>query len=219
MALTVAATVEAFAFLRRRTFLEEPGNFLQWGLKDPNKGDFRQTVIALSSQFGQEELGLSVSTLTTAILMVQFVAFFGALLFNAFAKRVGAKAAVAISLVLWTGTLVYAYAGLRDATGFYAMAACVAVVLGGSQALSRSLFSRMIPVGQEAEYFSLYEVSERGTSWLGPLFFGLALQFTGSYRVAILSLAVFFIAGFALLLRVDVARAEAEAGGIGRPRS
>jgi len=143
--------------------------------------------------------------------MVQFVAFFGALLFNAFAKRVGAKAAVATSLVLWTGTLVYAYAWLRDATGFYAMAACVAVVLGGSQALSRSLFSRMIPVGQEAEYFSLYEVSERGTSWLGPLFFGLALQFTGSYRVAILSLAVFFIAGLALLLRVDLARAEAEA--------
>ena len=168
-------------------------------------------MIALSSQFGQEELGLSVSTLTTAILMVQFVAFFGALLFNAFAKRVGAKAAVSISLVLWTGTLVYAYAGLRDATGFYAMAACVAVVLGGSQALSRSLFSRMIPFGREAEYFSLYEVSERGTSWLGPLFFGLALQFTGSYRVAILSLAVFFIAGLALLLRVDVARAEAEA--------
>jgi UMF1 family MFS transporter len=54
-------------------------------------------------------------------------------------------------------------------------------------------------------------VSERGTSWLGPLLFGLALQFTGSYRVAILSLAVFFIAGLALLLRVDVARAEAEA--------
>jgi UMF1 family MFS transporter len=70
----------------------------------------------------------------------------------------------------------------------------------------------MIPVGREAEYFSLYEVSERGTSWLGPLFFGLALQFTGSYRVAILSLAVFFLAGLLLLLRVDVAKAEAEAG-------
>jgi UMF1 family MFS transporter len=170
-----------------------------------------QTVIALSSQFGQEELGLPVSTLTTAILMVQFVAFFGALLFNLVAKAVGAKRAVAVSLVLWTGTLFYAYAGMRSAAGFYAMAACVAVVLGGSQALSRSLFSRMIPSGREAEYFSLYEVGERGTSWLGPLSFGLALQFTGSYRVAILSLAVFFIAGLALLLRVDVAKAEAEA--------
>lgn len=170
-----------------------------------------QTVIALSSQFGQEELGLPVSTLTTAILMVQFVAFFGSLLFNAFAKAVGARNAIAVSLVLWTGALVYAYAGLRDAAGFYALAAAIAVVLGGSQALSRSLFSRMIPREQEAEYFSLYEVSERGTSWLGPLLFGLALQFTGSYRIAILSLAVFFLAGLALLLRVDVPRAEAEA--------
>jgi UMF1 family MFS transporter len=177
-----------------------------------------QTVIALSSQFGQEELGLPVSTLTTTILMVQFVAFFGALLFNLFAKVVGAKRAVAVSLVLWTGTLFYAYAGLRSAAGFYAMAACVAVVLGGSQALSRSLFSRMIPSGREAEYFSLYEVSERGTSWLGPLFFGLALQFTGSYRVAILSLAVFFISGLALLLRVDVERAEAAAATPARDR-
>jgi UMF1 family MFS transporter len=100
---------------------------------------------------------------------------------------------------------------LRDAAGFYALAAGIAVVLGGSQALSRSLFSRMIPEGQEAEYFSLYEVGERGTSWLGPLLFGLALQFTGSYRLAILSLAVFFLAGLGLLLCVDVQRAEAEA--------
>ena len=170
-----------------------------------------QTVISLSSQFGQEALGMSVAALTGAILMVQFVAFFGSLLFNLLSKRVGAKAAVAASLVLWTGALVYAYAGLRDATGFYALAAGIAVVLGGSQALSRSLFSRMIPEGQEAEYFSLYEVGERGTSWLGPLLFGLALQFTGSYRIAILSLAVFFLAGLALLLGVDVERAEREA--------
>ncbi|HEX9206301.1 MAG TPA: MFS transporter [Candidatus Deferrimicrobiaceae bacterium] len=170
-----------------------------------------QTVISLSSQFGQEELGLSMSTLTGAILLVQFVAFFGSLIFNLLARRVGAKAAVAASLVLWTGALVYAYAGLRGATGFYALAAGIAVVLGGSQALSRSLYSRMIPEGQEAEYFSLYEVGERGTSWLGPLLFGLALQFTGSYRIAILSLAVFFLAGLALLLCVDVRRAEADA--------
>ncbi|GAB4243579.1 MAG: MFS transporter [Deltaproteobacteria bacterium] len=197
----------------RRTFAEAKGHpqLLRFLCAYLLYNDGIQTVIALSSQFGQEELGLPVSTLTSAILMVQFVAFFGALIFNALAKRAGAKAAVAIGLGLWTATLVYAYAGLRSAAGFYAMAACVAVVLGGSQALSRSLFSRMIPAGREAEYFSLYEVSERGTSWLGPLFFGLALQLTGSYRVAILSLAVFFLAGIALLLRVDVAKAEAEA--------
>jgi UMF1 family MFS transporter len=69
----------------------------------------------------------------------------------------------------------------------------------------------MIPAGREAEYFGIYEISERGTSWLGPLFFGLALQFTGSYRIAILAIALYFIAGFILLLRVKFSRAEAEA--------
>ncbi len=89
------------------------------------------------------------------------------------------------------------------------MAAVIGLVLGGSQALSRALFSLMIPKGQEAEYFSLYEISERGTSWIGPLLFGLALQFTGSYRIALLSLVVFFIAGLFLLLKVDVKKAFA----------
>ena len=171
-----------------------------------------QTVIALASQFGQEALGLPISTLTAVILMVQFVAFGGALLFNRVAAALGAKRAIVVSLVIWTGTVTYAYGWLRTSGEFVALAAAIAVVLGGSQALSRSLYSRMIPTGQEAEYFSLYEVSERGTSWLGPLLFGLALQFTGSYRIAILSLATFFILGLTLLLRVDVARAAREAG-------
>lgn len=205
----------------RRTFAEAKGHphLLLFLCAYLLYNDGIQTVISLSAQFGQEELGLPVSTLTAAILMVQFVAFFGSLLFNAFAKQVGAKAAVAVSLLLWTGALLYAYAGLRDEAGFFALAAGIAIVLGGSQALSRSLYSRMIPAGQEAEYFSLYEVGERGTSWLGPLLFGLALQFTGSYRLAILSLAVFFLAGLALLLCVDVPRAEREAlrGGEGIP--
>lgn len=83
--------------------------------------------------------------------------------------------------------------------------------MGGSQALSRSLYSRMIPRGREAEYFSVYEISDKGTSWLAPLLFGLTLQFTGSYQLAILSLIVFFVAGLLVLLRVDVERAAAEA--------
>ncbi len=171
-----------------------------------------QTVIALASQFGQEELGLPVSTLTAVILMVQFVAFAGALAFDRVAAALGAKRAIMLSLVIWIGTVTYAYGWLRTGGEFFALGAAIAVVLGGSQALSRSLYSLMIPKGQEAEYFGLYEVSERGTSWLGPLFFGLALQFTGSYRVAILSLAAFFAMGLALLPFVDVARAAREAG-------
>ncbi|MBI3995794.1 MAG: MFS transporter [Nitrospirae bacterium] len=171
-----------------------------------------QAVITLSSQFGQEELGLPISTLTTVILMVQFVAFFGSILFNSIAKSVGARNAIMISLLIWTGTLVYAYGFLQTEFQFFVLAAVIAIVLGGSQALSRSVYSVMIPKGREAEYFGLYEISERGTSWLGPLLFGLSLQFTGSYRIAIGSLVVFFIAGLVLLSRLDVRKAAAEAG-------
>lgn len=171
-----------------------------------------QAVITLSSQFGQEELGLPISTLTTVILMVQFVAFFGAIIFNYVAGAAGAKRAIMMSLLIWTGTLVYAYGFLRTALDFYILGAVIAIVLGGSQALSRSVYSLMIPKGQEAEYFSLYEVSERGTSWLGPLLFGLALQFTGSYRVAILSLVIFFLLGLVLLAGVNIRHAVIEAG-------
>jgi MFS transporter, UMF1 family len=171
-----------------------------------------QTVITLSSQFGQEELGLSITTLTTVILMVQFVAFAGALAFGWLAQSVGAKRAIMLSLVIWAATVAYAYGVLRTEGQFFVLAAVIALVLGGSQALSRSVFSLMIPNGQEAEYFSLYEVSERGTSWFGPFLFGLALQVTGSYRIAILSLVVFFVLGLVLLAPVNV-RAAAEAVG------
>ena len=76
----------------------------------------------------------------------------------------------------------------------WVLGAVIAIVLGGSQALSRSLFSRMIPAGREASFFGLYEISERGTSWIGPLVFGVVVGMTGSYRQAILSLIVLFVA-------------------------
>ena len=88
------------------------------------------------------------------------------------------------------------------------MTAGVAIVMGGSQALSRSLFAQLVPKGKEAEYFSIYEISDKGTSWLGPAFYGLALQWTGSYRAAILSLIVFFAVGLAILSRVNVEKGE-----------
>ena len=89
---------------------------------------------------------------------------------------------------------------------------CIGLVLGGTQALSRSLFSHMVPDGAEAEYFSAYEISDRGTSWIGALLFGLAVQATASYRVAIVSLVVFFGVGFVLLWAADIRRAATEAG-------
>lgn len=171
-----------------------------------------QTVISLASVFGQEELGLSMTTLTTVILMVQFVGFFGNVLFNYVARAITAKRAILVSLLIWIGTLIYAYAFLKTTRDFYLMAAAIGIVLGGSQALSRSVFSLMIPRGQESEYFGLYEISDKGTSWLGPLLFGLALQFTGSYRVAILSLIIFFIIGMLMLFKVNVREGARQAG-------
>ncbi len=170
------------------------------------------TVATLSAQFGQEALGLSITTLTAVILMVQFIAFFGSLAFNVIARAIGNKMAILVDLLVWAGALVYAYGFLETELQFTGMAAVIALVLGGAQALSRSVFSLMIPAGREGEFFGIYEISDRGTSWIGPLVYGLSLQFTGSYRLAILSLVVFFLVGGALLARVNVRQAALEAG-------
>jgi UMF1 family MFS transporter len=172
-----------------------------------------QTVITQSSVYADAELGLPASTAIVAVLLVQFVAMVGAWLLGVLAERFGAKRVVLASLVVWTAVVGYAFfmpAG--EAGQFYLLAVLIGLVLGGSQALSRSLFSHMAPKGKEAEYFSLYEISDKGTSWLGSLLFGLALQFTGSYRSAIVSLVVFFVLGIVLLARTNVRAAAAEAG-------
>ncbi len=171
-----------------------------------------QTVITLAGQFGSEALGLSMRVLTAAILLAQFVALFGALAFKYIAAWIGNKRAVVASLILWCGILVYAYGWVDSAGDFLLMAASVGLVMGGSQALSRSIFSFLIPSGKEAEYFSLYEISDKGTSWLGPLLYGLALQFTGDYRIAVASLLLFFVCGLMILLRVDLRKGAIEAG-------
>ena len=162
-----------------------------------------QSVIVVSSQFGQEALGLDISVLTTVILMVQFVAFLGAILFEQLSKLTNTKTALIVSIIIWIFAIMYAYFFLNSESGFYFLGAIIGLVLGGSQALSRSLYSLLIPKGKEAEYFGIYEISERGTSWIGPLIFGLSLQFTASYKFAILSLALLFIVGLILVLKVN----------------
>jgi MFS transporter, UMF1 family len=172
-----------------------------------------QTVIAQSSVYADAELGLPASVAIVAVLLVQFVAMVGAWLLGVLAGRFGTKRVVLASLVVWTGVLGYAFFMPAGRPGqFYLLAALIGLVLGGSQALSRSLFSHMTPGGSEAEYFSLYEISDKGTSWLGSMLFGLALQFTGSYRSAIVSLLVFFVLGIVVLARTNVRAAAAEAG-------
>ncbi|MFF2654914.1 MFS transporter [Streptomyces sp. NPDC058045] len=172
-----------------------------------------QTVISQASVYGSEELGLEQSTLITAVLLVQVLAVGGALALGWLARRYGAQRTILGSLVAWTGTLAAGYflpAG--KPVWFFVLAACIGMVLGGSQALSRSLFSHLVPPGQEGEYFAAYEMSDRGMSWLGPLLFGLTFQLTGSYRDAIVSLVVFFAVGFVLLARVPLRQAVLDAG-------
>ena len=173
------------------------------------------TVTTLSADYGQEELRLGSNTLLTAILIVQFAAFGGALLLGRLAQVWGAKRVIAGSLVVWIGVVGAAYFVQAGAVfQFYALALVLSIVLGGSQALSRSLYSSLVPAGKEAEYFSVYEISSSGSSALGPLLFGLTLQNTGSYREAILSLVVFFIVGLGLLLPLNLRRAVEAAGNV-----
>lgn len=172
-----------------------------------------QTVISQASVYGSEELGLDQSTLIVAVLLVQLLAVAGALGMGRLARTYGAKRTILGSLVAWTVTLGAGYFLPAGApVWFFVLAAGIGLVLGGSQALSRSLFSHLVPPGKEAEYFSAYEMSDRGMSWLGPLLFGLTYQLTGSYRDAIISLVAFFVVGFVLLARVPVRQAVRDAG-------
>ncbi|HEY3043316.1 MAG TPA: MFS transporter [Vicinamibacterales bacterium] len=176
-----------------------------------------QTVIAMASLFLSQELFVAhnlpedQSFLVGLVLMIQFAAFFGAHLFERIAAFIGTKRAILLSLVIWTGTIVYAYGWLQTTAQAWVMGGVIATVLGGSQALSRSLFSQMIPAGREASFFGVYEISERGTSWIGPVIFGVVAAATNSYRQAMLSLIVLFLAGIIGLLLTDTARAVRDA--------
>ncbi|HEX8187359.1 MAG TPA: MFS transporter [Pyrinomonadaceae bacterium] len=185
-----------------------------------------QTVIGSAAVFIAAELfegGLDNPDAPTFVLsiflFVQFMGIGGALLFERVARLLGTKRAIVVSLVVWAGIVIYAFALFETRAQAWVMAGVIAVVLGGSQALSRSLFSQMIPAGREASFFGIYEVSERGTSWLGPLVFSVVVARTGSFRYAILALIVFFVSGLLLLVFTDTARAIREAGNDPAPTS
>jgi UMF1 family MFS transporter len=172
-----------------------------------------QTVIVTASTYGDKQLGFSTSFLIAVILLVQFVAFAGALMFGAVASVIGAKRTILGGLAVWMVVVSAAYAlPRRQPALFVALAVLIGLVLGGTQALSRSFYSQLVPYGREAEYFSLYQACERGTSWLGTLVFGLVHQVTGSYRPAILAIIGFFAVGAVLLWLVDARRGITDAG-------
>ncbi len=179
-----------------------------------------QTVILQSSVFISYELftsrGQEVDNafLIMIFAVAQISAFAGALIFERIARVFGAKWTVLLSLVIWCGIVIYAYGFFSSKTQAYVMGSFIGMVLGSAQALSRSLYSQMIPAGRESSFFGLYEISEKGTSWMGQLMFTIIVGATGSFRHAILGLIVFFIIGSVLLFFTDTKRAIHEAGNL-----
>lgn len=171
-----------------------------------------QTVNTVAAIFASDELGMGPEQLVGVVLMIQFVAALGAILFNKVADRIGAKATVLITLIGWALLLIYAFVFMERPEQVWGWAFFEALVLGSSQALSRSLFAKMVPAKREAAYFSLYEISERGTSWIGPLVFGLMVQQTGNNKSALLAIIIFFVVGFILLAFTNVRQGIADAG-------
>jgi UMF1 family MFS transporter len=172
-----------------------------------------QTVIYAASTYGSKQLKFSDSVLIATILLIQFVAFGGALFFGRLAATYGAYKAILWGTFAWMVIVVVAmFLPAKNVALFLAVGVAIGVVLGGTQALSRSFFSLLIPRGREGEYFALYNACERGTSWFGVLLFGVVFQVTGSYRPAIVSLIIFFVLGAIFLIRLDPERGIQEAG-------
>jgi UMF1 family MFS transporter len=172
-----------------------------------------QTVITVASTYGSKQLGFGQTTLIATLLMIQFVAFGGALLFGRLAASYGAYRCILWGTYAWMVIVVLAmFLPRKNVVAFLLAGVAIAIVLGGTQALSRSFFSLLIPRGREGEYFALYNACERGTSWFGTFLFGLVFQVTGSYRPAIVALIVFFVLGAIFLLRLDPRRGVEEAG-------
>ncbi len=181
--------------------------------------DAIQAVVALSAVVLEEELfvakGLprddATPFLLQLVLLIQVIAVFGAGVSGRLAERFGAKRTLLATLAIWVLIVVYAVFALETTTAAYALGVAIAVVLGGSQAIARSLFSSMVPARRQASFFGFYELAERGTAWVGTLLFAVVLDVTGSYRGALLSLLVLFVTGGLLLAATDTDRAVAAA--------
>lgn len=165
-----------------------------------------QTIIRLAGVYGAE-IGIGQTEQIAAFALVQFLGVPFAFVFGSLGARIGTKTAIFISLAVYAAASVLGFF-MTTAVHFFILAALVATVQGGSQALSRSLFARLIPASKVSEYFGFYAVVERFATVLGPLVFTISIALTGSSRSAVLAIVLFFIAGAALLSRVDVEAGE-----------
>jgi len=159
------------------------------------------TIIKMATIYGAE-IGIGTLDLVGALLLTQFVGIPFSLLFGKFSKRVGTKRSVMIGLG-WYALLTVAGYFMSEAWHFWALAFSVGMVQGGTQALSRSLYSQMAPKARSAEFFGFYDVSSKFAGIVGPFLFAVVSQIAGQSRLSIVALIIFFIGGIILLTRVD----------------
>jgi UMF1 family MFS transporter len=170
-----------------------------------------QTVIDMAAIYGAEELKLPATALMVTLLAIQIIATVGALVFSRIAAKIGSKYAIMLTLVLWSGVVIYAYF-IQTAAEYFTMGIVVGIVLGGSQALSRSFYGSMVPEEASAEFFGFYTVFSRFSAIWGPLTFGIVRQWAGSSRLAIVSLIFFFVVGLVLMAFVNEKKAREAKG-------
>lgn len=169
-----------------------------------------QTVLYLAGTFAEKELGFGAAELIVTILLLQIVAIAGAYGFARLSEWKGNKLALIVMLIIWTLICLSGY--LIQVKGhFYGIAAAVGFVMGGIQSLSRSTYSKLLPINlkDNASYFSFYDVLEKVAIIIGTFTFGFIDQVTGSMRLSLLVLSGFFLVGLMILLSVKIKRAEA----------
>lgn len=164
------------------------------------------TVIKMAVDYGLS-LGFETSSLITALLLVQFIGFPAAIAFGWLGEKWGTKRGIYVAIIVYTGVTAWAYF-LENVTEFYIMAIAIGLVQGGIQSLSRSYYARMIPAEKSAEFFGFYGMIGKFATIIGPLLMGWVGVATGSPRLAILSIAILFVIGYVLLMKVEEQRVD-----------
>ncbi len=167
------------------------------------------TIIKMATIYGRD-IGIDGNSLIAALLITQFVGIPFTFFFGWLAKKISAKKALTLSLYVYMGIVVLGYF-MTSAIHFYLLAICVGMVQGGAQSLSRSIFGRMVPDNKHAEFFGFYGISSKFAAIFGPFLFAFVGQLTGSSRLGIISLVIFFIGGIILLKFVNIEKGMEDA--------
>jgi len=183
---------------RNATRYKNIGNFL---LSYFIYADGINTVIIFASIFARHTLNFSLVEILTFFLSVQSTAILGSVIFGIIADSIGQKKTLSITLLMWVATAIGAYF-CTDKISFYIIGFIAGAAMGSSQSTSRSLMSKIIPPEKKTEFFGFYSFFGKSSAILGPLVFGFVSSITGSQRIAVISVALFFVVGLILLQRV-----------------